>query len=246
MRIKITSVLLTLLVVAGSAAGAELSLGMQGGIYETAYRTRHADNWLLPYVGYSGEAWYIDGTEAGYNIINNDTQLFRAKLYYYSQQYRSSDGRNAALRSLNSRYSTMMAGLTYQYISAIGAFSTTAGVDTLNNSRGVVINTAYTLLHQSGKFTLVPEVGIDWSDTGNTRYYYGVSREESARSGLPVWHPHSSTVPYIQLAINYAWTPRWNSWGEITERFYPSAISQSPMVNKHNVTEFTVGVSYTF
>lgn len=226
--------------------GADFSLGIQGGSYGTAYKTRHADHWGLPYIGYNGKDWYIDGTEAGFNFINTDTQLFRTKLYYYTNQYSSSDGRNSAMRSLNSRYSTMMLGFTWQYISPVGAFSTTVGADTLNNSKGVTVNAAYILLQQWGHFTLVPEVGVDWSNAQNTRYYYGISEEESEHSGFSAWRPHDSYVPYLQLAVNYAWSKQWNTWSEITGRFYPSTISDSPMVNKRDVTELTVGVSYTF
>ncbi|SQC91289.1 MltA-interacting protein MipA [Cedecea neteri] len=53
-------------------------------------------------------------------------------------------------------------------------------------------------------------------------------------------------MPYAQLAMNYAWTPLWNTWAQFTQRFYPSAISDSPMVNKNNLRELTVGMSYTF
>lgn len=246
MRKTLKFIPFVLLAVVEVAHSADFSLGVQGGSYGTAYKTRHADYWALPYVGYNGEKWYIDGTEAGYNFINTDTQLFRAKLYYYTNQYSSSDGRNSAMRSLNSRNSTMMAGFTYQYISSIGAFSTTVGADTLNNSQGVTVNAAYILLQQWGNFTLVPEVGVDWSNGQNTRYYYGISKEESERSGFSAWRPHDSYVPYLQLAMNYAWSKQWNTWGEITGRFYPSTISDSPMVNKHGVTELTLGISYTF
>ncbi|PKB90733.1 structural protein MipA [Ewingella americana] len=229
-----------------AANSADFSLGVQGGSYGMAYNTNHADYWALPYIGYNGKDWYIDGTEAGYNFINTDTQLFRAKVYYYTNQYSSSDGKTAAMRSLNSRYSTMMAGFTYQYISPVGAFSTTVGADTLNNSKGVTVNAAYILLKQWGDFTLVPELGVDWSNAQNTRYYYGISEAESERSGLSAWRPHDSYVPYIQLAMNYAWSKQWNTWGEITERYYPSTINNSPMVNKNGVTELTLGASYTF
>ena len=87
---------------------------------------------------------------------------------------------------------------------------------------------------------------MDFSNAQNTRYYYGVSEKESARTGLAAWRPQGSIVPYAQLAMNYAWTPLWNTWAQFTQRFYPSTISDSPMVNKNNLRELTVGVSYTF
>lgn len=57
------------------ANSADFTLGVQGGTFGTAYKTRHADYGALPYIGYSGKEWYIDGTEAGYNFIITDTQL---------------------------------------------------------------------------------------------------------------------------------------------------------------------------
>lgn len=235
-----------ILMVQGVAHSDDFSLGVQGGSYVTLYNTRHADYWALPFIGYNYQDWYIDGTEAGYSFINTDTQLFHAKIYYYGIQYRASNGKNVAMRSLNSRKSTMMTGITYQYTSPIGAISITAGADSLNNSKGTTVNAAYILLKQWGRFTLVPEIGFDWSDAQNNRYYYGVSEEESTRSGFSEWRPHGSYVPYLQLAMNYTWSKQWNTWGEITGRLYPSTISDSPIVNKRGVTELTFGISYTF
>ncbi|NIG76395.1 MipA/OmpV family protein [Cedecea neteri] len=244
---KITgAILLSPLLIATACPAASWSLGAQGGLYQTPYQTRHQLRWALPYVGYDGKTWYLDGTEAGYNFINTDTLLLRAKVYYYDTLYRADTGQTPALRGLNNRHSTMMGGMTMQYTTPIGAFSATLAGDTLGVSNGVTANSAYIAMAQWGDFTLVPEAGMDFSNAQNTRYYYGVSDKESAKTGLATWRPQGSIVPYAQLAMNYAWTPLWNTWAQFTQRFYPSAISDSPMVNKNNLRELTVGMSYTF
>lgn len=244
---KITgALLLSPLLMAADCPAASWSLGAQGGQYQTPYQTRYLLSWALPYVGYDGATWYIDGTEAGYNVINTDTLLLRAKVYYYDNQYQADSGQTAALQGLDSRHSTMMGGIAMLYTTPIGAFSATLAGDTLGVSNGMTANAAYIALAQWGDFTLVPEAGMDFSNAQNTRYYYGISEKESRRTGLATWRPQASIVPYAQLAMNYAWTPQWNTWALFTQRFYPSTISDSPMVNKNNLRELTMGVSYTF
>ncbi|EPF15843.1 MltA-interacting protein precursor [Cedecea davisae] len=244
---KITgALLLSPLLVATSSPAANWSAGVQGGLYQLPYQTRHQERWALPYIGYDGKTWYIDGTEAGYNFINTDTLLLRAKVYYYDTQYRASMGQTPALRGLNNRNSTMMGGMQLLYTTPLGALSATLAADTLGVSNGVVANAGWIAMAQWGGFTLVPEVGVDFSNAQNTRYYYGISDKESAKTGLATWRPQASFLPYARLAMNYAWTPQWNTWAQLTQRFYPDTISDSPMVNKNNLRELTVGMSYTF
>ncbi|SQC91287.1 Uncharacterised protein [Cedecea neteri] len=93
---KITGAfLLSPLLIATACPAANWSLGAQGGLYQTPYQTRHQLRWALPYVGYDGKTWYLDGTEAGYNFINTDTLLLRAKVYYYDTLYRGRYRANA-------------------------------------------------------------------------------------------------------------------------------------------------------
>lgn len=235
-----------LLLTALPGYGEILTLGIQGGSYGTAYNTRHADYWALPYIGYDTGHWFIDGTEAGLYLVNHPQVQITSRVYYATTAYDASDGRTRAMRKLNSRHSTMMAGISGLFITPAGGFSVTVAGDTLDNSNGITASGAYILLQQWGALTLVPQAGVDWSSGQHTRYYYGISPAESARSGLAEWRPHNSYIPYIQLAMNYAWSPQWNSWGMVTARFFPSTISASPMVNNHGVREVTLGITYSF
>lgn len=222
------------------------SLGLQGGSYGTPYNDRHAENWVLPYIGYDYGSFYIDGTEIGYKLIDTGQQTLSLKAWYLDVQYDASAGSTSALRKLSNRHSTMLIGPSYLYTTPVGGFQTTLGVDALNQSQGVTANFSWILMKKWGALTVVSITGLDWNNGQQNRYYYGISYDEAARSGLSAWRPHSSMIPFVSLATNYDWQNNWNTWAEITGRYYSSTLTDSPMINKNAIAELTLGFSYAF
>lgn len=239
------SVAMALVAFTPGSVGA-VSLGLEGGSYGTPYNDRHAENWVLPYVGLEYKSFYIDGTEMGFTLVDDRVNTLKLKVWYLDVQYDASQGRTAALRSLNNRHSTMLAGASYLLTTPVGGFETALGVDALNQSKGVTANFSWIVMKQWGGFTLVPMAGVDWNNGQQNRYYYGVSDDEASASGLSAWRPHSSAIPFVSLAANYNWQKNWNTWAEVTGRFYSSTLTDSPMVNKNAIAELTFGFSYDF
>ncbi|SNY61055.1 MipA/OmpV family protein [Enterobacter sp. CC120223-11] len=225
---------------------AAVALGLEGGSYGTPYDDRRAENWVLPYIGYDYQQFYIDGTEMGYKLVDDEVNSLKLKVWYLDVQYDASEGRTAALRKLNNRHSTMLAGASYLRTTPVGGFQTTVGVDTLNQSQGVTANFSWILMKQWGGLTVLPIAGVDWNNSQQNRYYYGISEEEASRSGLSAWRPHASMIPFVSLAANYDWHNGLNTWAEMTGRFYSSTITDSPMINKDAIAELTLGFSYGF
>lgn len=224
----------------------DFSLGVQAGANSTAYHTRHPDYWGLPYISLDAGRFYIDGTEAGWRLVNDDVLTFAATAWYEDTEFDSADGATAALRAVDSRRSTMMAGFSGQYITPWGALAGKIGHDALNNSNGVTANLSWIVMKELGQFTLVPAAGADWWNARQTRYYYGVSQHESLRSQLSTYRPGSALVPFLSVGFNYDWGNNWNTWGQVMQRFYPHAVTSSPLVNRESVTELTLGISYDF
>lgn len=75
--------------------------------------------------------------------------------------------------------------------------------DILDNSDGFVGDLAYLYRFSIDSWTLTPGVGVSWSSKDQNSYYYGVSRGESARSGLAEYNPSDSWSPYLELSANY-------------------------------------------
>ena len=50
--------------------------------------------------------------------------------------------------------------------------------------------------YTNGGLTVTPGIGVQWNSENQNEYYYGVSRKESARSGLRGYNPNDSWSPY--------------------------------------------------
>lgn len=228
------------------ATTATYSAGLQAGSFQTAYRSSQPEYWLLPYFGVEADPFYIDGTEASWAIQQDNTRMLKARVFYLETQFRASQGDTPALQALNSRHSTLMAGVTYQHITPAGALSASVSRDTLGISNGITANVTWMILQSFNNLTIVPAAGLDWWDARQSRYYYGINASESRRSGLPEWRPGASLIPFMQVGVNYDWKNSWNTWAQFTERFYTSGISGSPLAGHHVGGEFALGLSFSF
>ena len=61
-------------------------------------------------------------------------------------------------------------------------------------------------LAELGKLTLTPSIGVLYYDENFNEYYYGISGNESRRSGLSSYSPGDSWTPYVGLSAKYALT----------------------------------------
>ncbi len=48
---------------------------------------------------------------------------------------------------------------------------------------------AWLYRYTNGGLTVTPGIGVQWNSENQNEYYYGVSRKESARSGLRGYNP---------------------------------------------------------
>ena len=66
----------------------------------------------------------------------------------------------------------------------------------LDNSNGIIWDMAWLYRYTNGGLTVTPGIGVQWNSENQNEYYYGVSRKESARSGLRGYNPNDSWSPY--------------------------------------------------
>lgn len=66
----------------------------------------------------------------------------------------------------------------------------------LDNSNGIVWDMARLYRYTNGGLTVTPGIGVQWNSENQNEYYYGVSRKESARSGLRGYNSNDSWSPY--------------------------------------------------
>ena len=233
---------------ATTAAHAESpwTLGAGAGFVENAYKSYDHDVWPVPVIGYQGESAWFKGLGGGYYLWNDKADKLSIMAYYAPQYFRPKDSDNRQLRQLDHRRATVMAGLSYTHDTAYGFLRTSLAGDILDNSNGIVWDTAWLYRYVNGSWVITPGIGAAWNSENQNRYYYGVSKSESRHSGLRHYNPDSSWNPYLELTVNYRLTSDWTLYGTGRYNRLSDEEKDSPMVNKSWTGLFSTGVTYSF
>ncbi|KGD85419.1 outer membrane scaffolding protein for murein synthesis (MipA/OmpV family) [Pantoea sp. PNA 14-12] len=222
-----------------------LTLGAQGEANFTPYRAYKTQFSGLPYVGYDNDHVYIDGTEVGAYFIKDDTTQLKARWWYLDNEFDPDQTSDSALRQLRIRHSTMMGGMSYQKITPLGAFRTELSGDTLNESRGWLGTVAWAGQVSLMQLDVYPQAGVDWLSKQQASYYYGVSEEESARSGLPTWN-HQGVTPWLAVAFDWHPVKSFHVYLQPKVTFLTGALRDSPMTDQQYFWTLSSGVTWTF
>lgn len=246
MMIKIPAAGMALLLPISTALAADIGIGVEGEAQFTPYKSYKTDYSAIPYLGYDNKIVYLDGTEAGVYFVNDDKNEFKARVWYLDVEYDPDNARQWAMRQLDTRHSTLMAGLSYQRITDIGAFRGEISGDTLNTSNAVMATLAWAGQIVAKPVTFYPQAGVDWYSEKLARYYYGVSERESMRSGLDSFSPHSAVAPWLAVAADWEVTRDVHFYLQPRITFLPSTIRHSPMVDDTVLTDIQSGLVWSF
>ncbi|WP_313048031.1 MipA/OmpV family protein [Atlantibacter subterraneus] len=156
------------------------------------------------------------------------------------------NARQWAIRQLDTRHSTMMAGVSYQRITDIGAFRGEFSGDTLNTSNGLMATLAWAGQIVAEPVTIYPQAGVDWYSDKLARYYYGISERESAKSGLDAWSPNNAFAPWLAVAADWKVTDNLHFYLQPRITFLPSTIRHSPMVDDNVLADIESGLVWSF
>lgn len=143
---------------------------------------------------------------------------------------------------------------------AVGArvfMSTRVGAATLglsatqainNNSRGMVVTARASYLHAvTSQLTLVPSVAVNWANEKYMGSYFGVSANQSARSGRSQYHPSEGFKDAsVRVAVNYSFNKNWSMTGAVGASILLDKAADSPLVEKKSQLHAVAGVAYSF
>ncbi len=91
--------------------------------------------------------------------------------------------------------------------------------------------------YTNGGLTVTPGIGVQWNSENQNEYYYGVSRKESARSGLRGYNPNDSWSP-TELSASYNFLGDWSVYGTARYTRLSDEVTDSPMVDKSDWPDF--------
>ncbi|VXC55482.1 conserved hypothetical protein [Enterobacterales bacterium 8AC] len=237
--------LITLLFSGGAQAG-KWSVGAGVAAEQLAYLDYDRQFMPIPIVTYQGEQFFISGQGAGINIINTDTHGLSFNVDYSPLSFKPSDSRVPAMKKLDKRRATAMAGMGYQYNAAWGTVSGKAVTDVLGYSNGVLVDVGYQYAFQFGQLQLVPGVGMQWQSRSFNDYYFGVSKQESQRSGIAAYRAQSGVSSYLSLASYYALNDSWQLFLMGNYEQVSDTVKDSPMVGRDYSVTVATGFLYKF
>ncbi|HHL2711377.1 TPA: MipA/OmpV family protein [Yersinia enterocolitica] len=222
------------------------SLGASALVSPDPYRGKNDRVYPVPIVSYESDNFYFRTLAAGYYLWKDDNNRLSIDAYYLPLHFTPGDSDDQQMKQLDKRRSTLMAGMSYSHIEDWGTLRAMFSGDVLDNSGGFVGDLAYLYRFSVDSWTLTPGVGVAWNSEDQNKYYYGVSRGESARSGLAQYSPSDSWSPYLELTANYNINPNWNAF--FTGRYIHLAneVKNSPMVDASWTGVLWTGITYTF
>ncbi|WP_048607293.1 MipA/OmpV family protein, partial [Providencia rettgeri] len=244
--IKLTTLAVALSVLSSTVLAGTWSVGASVLAQSTPYKGIKSRDYLtpVPIVNYDSENFYFHTLAAGYYLWNDQQDQLSLDAYYYPQFFKPKENDNDAMRELNRRRDTVMAGLTYRHKADWGTLRFNGSGDILGISNGLRAEAAYLYGFEGDKWSLTPGVGIKWDSKNQTRYEYGVSSKESRNSGLKRYKPSDSWSPYLELSGNYRFDENWTAFAMGRVDFMSSEVKDSPMVNKDVSAILWTGVTY--
>ena len=241
--------LLCLAAFTGSAAWCgEFSLGAVGVVSTSPYKSYDTVVSALPLVNYDSDRFYVKGVELGAHLLKNDMHTVSVGVLYHGMEFDPKDTKDKALKLLGKRRSTLMAAVSYSFTSRFGVLQAQISQDIiLGRSKGTLGDFSYQIPWVTEKITVMPGIGITLSSEKYTKYYFGVSRSESARSGIPYYKPSGiSASPYLSLGMKYMITDRLSAVASGKVELLTGKVKDSPMVGRSCVVSFAAGMQFAF
>lgn len=235
-----------ILTVIPKATDARLDVGINAGYVSNGYK---ADNTVsvLPYGFFDNNRFYIEGGEAGAYIYKDDSHQARIGLSYDGRSFDPKEADELALKQLDKRKAQVVAQANYMAITPIGGIRAKVAKNIFGGDND---GTAFTLSHVSrfeyGKTTFYPSFGATWHDKKYNRYYYGISAEESQKSGLTQYSPNDSISPFVSLTVMYDLSQKWGIMGNQRIEWLGDSQKNSPMSDNDIQSTTRIGLHYKF
>lgn len=229
---------------AGERWGFDLGLG--GSVTTSEYKDVYAAGSTLPLLGYEGDRFYLRGVSGGLHLFKNDMHEINVQLSYLPQRYLASWSDDDAMKQLDDRYSSMLAGLNYRLLSPCGILQATVSAEILGYSNGLIARASYSYPLTLGRVTFLPSAGLTWTSRDYNKYYYGIKSGESRASGLSEYKPGSALSPDAGLAVRASLSENWSLFANGNLEFLNQEIYDSPMVENAVKLSLGAGVLYRF
>ena len=224
----------------------ELTIGAGGRVIVLPYK-RYDTIWTpIPILNYEGKYAYVREYAVGAKLVNLKFLEISAFVEYDYTGFRSKKSSDRQLRELSNRHYSANAGIGARLITPYGMFHASGAQNILGHSKGLTGLVGYMTSLEYKALEFIPSIGMQWSSNRYNDYYYGISDNESLKSGLDSYRAGGGASPYAGGVICYSLTDSWEIYSSGELVFLSSAIKNSPMVSRTNTYNLMLGLAYSF
>lgn len=241
------ALLLALLPFAAQADDVSLGVAVAGG--QSVYRDYKADPIVLPLVQYQGKVLFVDGTSAGARVLQDGRLSVSLLAELDLNEFDPASARRTEFKLLDKRKMGLLAGVKAEYLyGAQDKLSAELLTDASGHHDATVLGLgwkhAFAASSSSTQYFSYSRLRLN--PAAYNDYYYGVSQQESARSGVAAYQAKAA----IQLDAGVGMVHVLNQNVALTTllgvRHIGGNIHDSPLVENATALNGVVGVSYRF
>jgi MipA family protein len=223
------------------------SLGLGVAWSPSPYRDYDNKAWPLPMASYEGKTFFLRGPSFGARLFQGRSNELSVVLSPIGNRFRAEDTHNAQLRRLEDRDLSAQLGLQWLTHGDWGNLTLSAQREVTGHGGGHVFDANYSYTMPFGRsVVIIPMVGAAYTNRKLNDYYYGISRKEALRSGLPTYRSDSATAPYVGASAIVRLGERWSAIASFRYSRLPDAVSDSPMVDADATLAYSAALMYRF
>lgn len=223
------------------------SIGAAVLIDKDGYRGVGAETLVVPGISIRNKWVDLFGPQLDLRLIGNDqrTWWIGPRIEYRFDGYEQEDG--AVFQGMASRKGGLFYGLSGSVdlgarveleVDYVKAARREAGFD-----RGGVGSLQLSRSYQSGPWTFVPRIGLEYQSSRYVDYYYGVRLGE-ATAARPSYLGKSTWSPELGLLVRWQASPRQFLFGNFNYERYAREIRNSPLVNASGIPQAVFGYQF--
>ncbi|GLR62973.1 MipA/OmpV family protein [Marinospirillum insulare] len=230
---------------------AKLGVGVGFAQGQSPYRSVSSNPNILPaYINYQGDKGYFRGIEGGLHLWKKGE---RGKRFTVSaigslrmEGYKASD--SYYLQGMEKRQWSLDMGLGSALQLGYNRFSARVVTDTLGRHKGYSAGVGYArIIPMSKKFMLVPSTHVTWQSNQLLDYYFGVTKNEAnAFLDRPAFEAKGGVQLRASLLASYTINPKTSLMLVATTRRLPNSITDSPLVDKKQVSTVFGAINFSF
>nr|WP_162046113.1 MipA/OmpV family protein [Vibrio taketomensis] len=223
------------------------SLGAGVSYSPAVYKDTPSNKAVVPIVGYEGEHFFMRGFTAGYRLYPiRSTHNVVFRLAYDPRTLKPSDSDDPVVSKMDKREATVFGGVSYQLMTRVGMFETTAGTDIGGKHNGLYGEVAWRLPYRGRGWGITPSIGYSYNSDKINNHLYGVSQAEAARAGIEEFDADWDGQYFIGLSGYFHLTPQFRLGGGVRYINLEGDIEKSPLIESGINTAATFTVTYIF